>query len=294
MANAWKADLPPTNKLILLALCDWANDNGGSVHPSIETVAKKVGCSTRTAQRIIGELVCSRWIAVVGNHFGGAPGQTRNYLMNVRQLRAVAEAYDIKEEEERRSKKKRKYDDVPHDEAFGIETGDILSGVTSGAETGDIHDIQGVTSTTETGDMGVTLPTIDPSVDPSVDPLRAAAPSASQESSGEQTIKAKPKKSRSNGADGMRPASVPEALWDDFLALRAAKRAPLTVTAMTGIEREATKAGITLEAALQMCCERGWQSFRADWGANQAGRSGRAPAGSLGGMNYGDSNGHFD
>ena len=93
---------------------------------------------------------------------------------------------------------------------------------------------------------------------------------------------------------GVRPASVPEALWDDFLALRAAKRAPITATAMTGIEREATKAGITLEAALQMCCERGWQSFRADWCANQAGRSGRAPAGSLGGMNYGDRNGHFD
>ncbi|MFV2611664.1 hypothetical protein ACNIUV_28445, partial [Escherichia coli] len=28
---------------------------------------------------------------------------------------------------------------------------------------------------------------------------------------------------------------------------------------------EATKAGITLEAALIECCERGWVGFKADW-----------------------------
>jgi len=51
----------------------------------------------------------------------------------------------------------------------------------------------------------------------------------------------------------------------DFLAIRKAKRAPLTTTALDGIKREAAKAVITLEDALRICIERGWQGFKADW-----------------------------
>ena len=64
----------------------------------------------------------------------------------------------------------------------------------------------------------------------------------------------------------------------DFKQLRARKKAPLTATAITGIRREAEKAGVSLEAALKTCCERGWTGFKADWvGADS--RSGvRGPA----------------
>ncbi len=51
----------------------------------------------------------------------------------------------------------------------------------------------------------------------------------------------------------------------DFRKLRAAKKAALTQTAVNGIAREAGKAGMTLEAALRMCCERGWTGFKAEW-----------------------------
>ncbi|MBX9267228.1 hypothetical protein [Chromobacterium violaceum] len=51
----------------------------------------------------------------------------------------------------------------------------------------------------------------------------------------------------------------------DFLATRKAKRAPLTVTALAGIEREATAAGLTLAQAIQISAERGWQGFKAEW-----------------------------
>ena len=61
-----------------------------------------------------------------------------------------------------------------------------------------------------------------------------------------------------------------ESVWLDFVALRKAKKAVLTNTAINGIQREAKKANITLEQALQMCCERGWTGFRADWVAGQA------------------------
>lgn len=63
----------------------------------------------------------------------------------------------------------------------------------------------------------------------------------------------------------MRPDSVDEKVWGDFVAMRKAKRSPLTQTALDGIEREATKAGIALGDALAMCCARGWQGFKADW-----------------------------
>lgn len=51
----------------------------------------------------------------------------------------------------------------------------------------------------------------------------------------------------------------------DFRKLRAAKKAALTQTAVNGIAREAGKAGMSLEAALRMCCERGWSGFKAEW-----------------------------
>lgn len=54
-------------------------------------------------------------------------------------------------------------------------------------------------------------------------------------------------------------------MWTDFLAIRKAKRSPLTSTALDRIKSEAGKAGITLQAALETCCARGWQGFNADW-----------------------------
>jgi DNA-binding transcriptional ArsR family regulator len=70
-----------------------------------------------------------------------------------------------------------------------------------------------------------------------------------------------------------RPDEVDEQVWIDFLAIRKAKRSPLSATALAGIAREADKAGITLSDALVVCCERGWTGFRADWYASTASRT---------------------
>jgi len=61
------------------------------------------------------------------------------------------------------------------------------------------------------------------------------------------------------------PAGVSVEVWQDFLAIRATAKAPLTATAIAGIEREAKAAGMALEAALRVCCERGWRGFKAAW-----------------------------
>lgn len=58
---------------------------------------------------------------------------------------------------------------------------------------------------------------------------------------------------------------LPEKLIADFLKVRKAKKLPLTETAVEGLKREARKAGLSLEAAVRMCCERGWGGFNADW-----------------------------
>jgi len=65
------------------------------------------------------------------------------------------------------------------------------------------------------------------------------------------------------------PDGVTESVWQDFLSLRKAKRAAVTQTAVNGIEREARKAGVSLQAALEMCCQRGWVGFKADWVAEK-------------------------
>lgn len=61
------------------------------------------------------------------------------------------------------------------------------------------------------------------------------------------------------------PDGVSDAVWQDFVTLRKSKKAAITTTAMNGFAREAAKAGMTLEAALRTCCERGWTGFKAEW-----------------------------
>ncbi len=61
------------------------------------------------------------------------------------------------------------------------------------------------------------------------------------------------------------PAGVLESTWSDFVKQRKAKKAAITETALHGIEREARKAGISLNDALQEICARGWTGFKAEW-----------------------------
>jgi uncharacterized protein YdaU (DUF1376 family) len=70
-----------------------------------------------------------------------------------------------------------------------------------------------------------------------------------------------------------RPEDVDQDVWNDFLAIRKAKRAVLTQTALDGIQREASKAGWSLNDAIRETVARGWQSFKADWVANNQNRS---------------------
>ena len=74
-----------------------------------------------------------------------------------------------------------------------------------------------------------------------------------------------------------KPDDVSKDVWDSFVLVRKAKRSVLTTIAIDGIKREAVKAGMSLNQALTVCCERGWQSFKADWLVDKNG-SGRQSA----------------
>jgi hypothetical protein len=62
-----------------------------------------------------------------------------------------------------------------------------------------------------------------------------------------------------------KPENVAENVWNDFIALRNAKKAPVTVTVLEGITKEATKLNWSLERAMQEMCVQGWQGFKAKW-----------------------------
>lgn len=61
------------------------------------------------------------------------------------------------------------------------------------------------------------------------------------------------------------PSGVDVNVWDDFVAHRKSKKAPISATAIKGIENEARKANISLQAALELCVMRGWTGFKAEW-----------------------------
>ena len=71
--------------------------------------------------------------------------------------------------------------------------------------------------------------------------------------------------SSSTKIDTAPPEGVSDSLWKDFLAIRKAKKLPMSETAIKGLMREAASAGKTLSEVLTICCERGWGGFNAKW-----------------------------
>jgi hypothetical protein len=61
------------------------------------------------------------------------------------------------------------------------------------------------------------------------------------------------------------PSEVEQQVWSDWLALRKAKKAPVTETVVRSAIAEAAKAGMTLESFLRVWCARGSQGLQADW-----------------------------
>ena len=61
------------------------------------------------------------------------------------------------------------------------------------------------------------------------------------------------------------PFGVSNDVWDSFIKQRKLSRATVSETVIKSIQREAEKAGWTLEQALTEIVSRGWRSFKAEW-----------------------------
>ena len=61
------------------------------------------------------------------------------------------------------------------------------------------------------------------------------------------------------------PTGVSQQVWDSFVKQRKTKKAQVTALVIDGIQKEADKAGWTLEMALNEVVVRNWQSFKAEW-----------------------------
>ena len=160
MTLARKTALPTNAKFVLMALADWADDNGINCYPSVYELAEYMTCSERTVQRLLRELEEGNWVAVVGNAQGG--GSSRQYALNVPQMEAVAAVEHARREAEKeRRRRERKSELNPFVKGCQSVTPVNLSGVTTTTQ-GVTHEAQGVTTTTSRGDTAVTPSTIDP------------------------------------------------------------------------------------------------------------------------------------
>jgi hypothetical protein len=72
--------------------------------------------------------------------------------------------------------------------------------------------------------------------------------------------KEKEKETKAKAPEGVSPE-----VWDSFVKQRKASRAVITTTVIKSIQKEADKAGWTLEQALAECAARGWRGFKANW-----------------------------
>lgn len=62
-----------------------------------------------------------------------------------------------------------------------------------------------------------------------------------------------------------RPDDVDEKVWDLFLQHRKARKSVVNEIVIKGFRREADKAGIILQEAIEIAIERGWTGFKAEW-----------------------------
>jgi hypothetical protein len=94
------------------------------------------------------------------------------------------------------------------------------------------------------------------------DSKHIAIPETETETETERETKTETKKIKA-------PDGVSTEVWDSFVAQRKASRAVITETVVKSIQREANKAGWSLEQALAECAARGWRGFKADWVAEK-------------------------
>ena len=94
-------------------------------------------------------------------------------------------------------------------------------------------------------------------------------PDESQNNPNHKPLTTNHKPKRESATSVACPPDVSQQIWDDWVALRKSKKAPITQTVFDGALVEANKLGWTLEKFLAEWCTRGSQGLKAEWIAKQ-------------------------
>jgi hypothetical protein len=205
MTEVWKMPIPSGQKMVLLALCDNANDQG-ECYPSVSMLTEKCSMSQRS---IFSHIDWLEKHGIVSRE--NRSGRSTIYHIDPCKFCTPANSAPLQ----------------------------ILHPTPATAAPPPLQNLH----TTPANSAPITI------TEPSIE--------SSRESSSAFRLKLQPEMRILEG--------VNRQIATDFIALRKAKKSPLTETAVNGIRREAEKLGYTLERALTVCCERGWAGFKADW-----------------------------
>ena len=94
-AAVWRARLAPRLKLTALALADFADDDGGSIFPSVGTIAQRTGRTVRQERSNLSAL-CAAGVLVPETLRIGGKHPTR-YRLNLDVLRKIEDRTEIPE-----------------------------------------------------------------------------------------------------------------------------------------------------------------------------------------------------
>lgn len=282
-------DTKGSERQVLNCLADWMiGDDAVVCWPSVETIAFETGCNRQTVMKATDSLKQAGLITKKRRLVND------EWRMHYTLVGYVPTEWVNAERPTLESTKNRKYEkpDFQNPVRTGNRTSESPKNRTS--ESADFRTLESTKNRTRTGNnkedkernkevlrapAGAPYPEdFDQSL---FDEAQREAQLAGEKTTDEPPMKEeKPKRKRSSNVQ--KPESVSEQVWNDFTALRTKRRAPITETALKGIQREAEKAGITLEEALSTCCERGWQGFKAEWYSRATAKS-SSPAPSSGG-----------
>lgn len=99
-------------------------------------------------------------------------------------------------------------------------------------------------------------------------PLKSVATESNGASTNHQPINQstnQPKEKSAKAPSAPKPDDVELQVWTDWVQLRKAKRATVSLTVIDEARGEAAKAGMTLERFLAVWCARGSQGLQAEW-----------------------------
>lgn len=303
MSWAWETSFPQTEKMVLLCLCDFANDNG-DCWPAVDTIAKKCSVTDRTVQRAIKRL-CEWGVLTVGH----ATGKANQYHIDAT-AETVSRGHYIYRVTDpmtgefyvgARSCECRIEDD-PYWGSGSWVRQCLERGVLLAKDVLEVLPSRSALAKAEEGHVATALESplcrnrrkaSAGSLTPdTVSPRHSVTPKMTTKPPTQchptpDTVSPKPSKNHQepsvSNKRARKPAGVSDQVWSDFQEHRKAKRAPLTASAMSAIEREAAKAGWEIEDALTETMLRGWQGFKAKW-VNDNGRNEKPQAGKRNGI----------